>query len=435
LTGNADTTPGTNYLGSSDNVALELKVNGGRALRLEPATDSPNLIGGQASNSVTSGVVGACVAGGGTVTDTNRVTDDYGFVGGGGNNQAGNNSGTTNDAYYAVVSGGYHNTASGGHSTVAGGYSNAASGNKSTVAGGYSNTASGGSSTVAGGHSNTASGGNDTVAGGYSNTASDGYSTVAGGYSNTASNGYSTVAGGYSNTASGIASTVGGGNGNTAAGSYSFAAGQSANISSSHHGTFLFSDNSTASSFNSISQNEFAARAIGGVRFVLGIDGSGNPTWTCSIQYGGAWACASDRNLKENITPVDGRQTLAKLAEMPIAYWNAKGADPTVRHLGPMAQDFRAAFGLGQDDKSISTIDLDGVALASIQGLNAEIKDRDQKIQTLERRLAAVELRQSLGAVGGLPAAWLMVVFGLAALCLLLAGLALGLALRKGGLR
>jgi hypothetical protein len=192
------------------------------------------------------------------------------------------------------------------------------------------------------------------------------------------------------------------------------------------------------------------------VRFVLGIDGSGNPTWTCSVTSGNSWSCSSDRNLKENITPVDGRQTLAKLAEMPIAYWNARGTDPSVRHLGPMAQDFRAAFGLGQDDKTISTIDLDGVALASIQGLNDELKDRDQHIQALqadnkelhadnealhadntvlERRLAAVELRQSLGAAGGLPSAWLMVVIGLAGLCLLLAGLALGLALRRGGVR
>ena len=65
LTGNAGTTPGTNYLGTSDNQALELKVNGARALRLEPNATSPNLIGGYSGNWFTPGVYGATIGGGG----------------------------------------------------------------------------------------------------------------------------------------------------------------------------------------------------------------------------------------------------------------------------------------------------------------------------------------------------------------------------------
>lgn len=87
LTGNAGTTPGTHFLGTTDNRALELHVNSQRALRLEPTSGTPNLIGGFSGNSVaagvTAGVVGATIAGGGdSGVDKNRVTDHYGTVGG-----------------------------------------------------------------------------------------------------------------------------------------------------------------------------------------------------------------------------------------------------------------------------------------------------------------------------------------------------------------
>ena len=76
--------PGTNFLGTTDNQALELRVNGQRALRLEPNATSPNLIGGYSANWLASGVSGATIGGGGTASYLNRVTDDYGTVGGGG---------------------------------------------------------------------------------------------------------------------------------------------------------------------------------------------------------------------------------------------------------------------------------------------------------------------------------------------------------------
>lgn len=104
---------------------------------------SPNLIGGYNGNSVTSGVYGATIGGGGSSGSTNRVTDNYGTVGGGHSNQAGDNSGGTGDSSYATVSGGIFNTASGSYATVGGGNGNAASEQGATVPGGDYNTAAG----------------------------------------------------------------------------------------------------------------------------------------------------------------------------------------------------------------------------------------------------------------------------------------------------
>jgi len=73
-----------------------------------------------------------------------------------------------------------------------------------------------------------------------------------------------------------------------------------------------------------------------------------------------------DRHTKENIQPVDPRAVLDKVAGMPVSEWSYKN-DASSRHVSPMAQDFRAAFGLGHDDKGIAIIDADGVALAAIQ--------------------------------------------------------------------
>jgi hypothetical protein len=105
----------------------------------------------------------------------------------------------------------------------------------------------------------------------------------------------------------------------------------------------------------------------------------------------------SDRNLKENFAPVSPREVLDKVAALPIQKWNFK-SDTATPHLGPMAQDFHAAFGLGTDDKHIATVDADGVALAAIQGLNqkmeelkSELNRRDAENTELKQRLEALE--------------------------------------------
>ena len=111
LTGNSGTVAGTNFLGTLDNVALEFRVNNSRALRLEPNTTSPNILGGYSGNWLTSGVVGAVIGGGGYASNLNIVTDNYGVVGGGANNRAGDNNGTTSDNPYATIGGGLNNYA------------------------------------------------------------------------------------------------------------------------------------------------------------------------------------------------------------------------------------------------------------------------------------------------------------------------------------
>jgi hypothetical protein len=106
----------------------------------------------------------------------------------------------------------------------------------------------------------------------------------------------------------------------------------------------------------------------------------------------------SDRNKKENFAEVNTRDVLEKVAGLPITTWNFKESDPNVRRMGPMAQDFHAAFGLnGKDDKTISLVDGQGVALAAIQGLNAklgdELKQRDLVIEAQKAKLAEMESR------------------------------------------
>ena len=78
--------------------------------------------------------------------------------------------------------------------------------------------------------------------------------------------------------------------------------------------------------------------------------------------------------------------------------WSYK-ADPETRHVGPMAQDFYAAFNIGTDDKHISPIDEGGVAFAAIQALNRKVEEKDGQIRQLEERLDKLE--QLLKSAGG----------------------------------
>ena len=649
VTGNTGTDPATDYLGTADDQAVELRVNNTRALRLEPNATSPNIIGGLSANSVASGVYGATISGGGQagfanlVTDqygtvgggynnqagdnagtaidkgqatvgggygnkatglsstvaggwqneangrestvgggssnvangtystvsggtlsdatgnfstvgggygnkatanyatiagggrtvsgdsstANRVTDNYGTVGGGGNNQAGDNAGTTDDAYYATVGGGrsneaggqyatvgggwsngaadfyatvgggYSNNASANSATISGGYNSSATADCATVGGGYSNNATSDSATIAGGRDNAASGSYATVGGGYSNQASSDYATIAGGgrsdpassatanrvkdrygtiggggnnqagdddpstnnaeyatvgggKSNEAGNRYATVGGGISNIASGAYSTVAGGVGNDATGNYSFvgggdsneatkldttvgggygneatgeystiaggwmnqASGQYATIpggayngalggysfAAGRHakangdGCFVWGDSSTTADIAASGTNEFKVRASGGVWFYSTSD----LTKGVKLEAGGTgWVGfnTSNKALKYGIRSVDGKDILYRLAQMPISRWSYQSEEPKIEHLGPMAQDFYDAFGLGEDNKHISTVDADGVAMAAIQGLHEIVQEKEGRIFKLEQRNADLEER------------------------------------------
>lgn len=98
----------------------------------------------------------------------------------------------------------------------------------------------------------------------------------------------------------------------------------------------------------------------------------------------------SDRTMKENFERANPREVLARVERLPIQTWNFK-SEPEARHIGPIAQDFHAAFQFGADDRHIATVDADGVALAAIQGLNEVVKEKEARIETLERRLAELE--------------------------------------------
>src|SRR4029077_7679261 len=102
----------------------------------------------------------------------------------------------------------------------------------------------------------------------------------------------------------------------------------------------------------------------------------------------GVWTSVSDRSRKTDFKEVDTRAILDKLAAMPVRQWRYTNEDSCLKHIGPVAQDFKSTFGLGDDDKSIGTIDADGVALAAIQGLNQKLEDRyrkaDMRVQNLE---------------------------------------------------
>jgi hypothetical protein len=111
-----------------------------------------------------------------------------------------------------------------------------------------------------------------------------------------------------------------------------------------------------------------------------------------------AFNVSSDKNVKENFAAVDQKTVLERLSTIPISTWNFIENDNKVRHMGPMAQDFYAAFGLGMDDKHISTVDADGVALAAIQELNkrnqalsSENSSLRGKVDDLATRISALE--------------------------------------------
>jgi hypothetical protein len=391
LSGNSNTVSGQ-FIGTADDQPFDVRVNNVRVMRFRLNTDgggfytnSPNVIGGSSVNtSVNTSVVGATIAGGGGQdvngnSYANKVTANFGTVGGGDANTASGYTATT-------VGGGENNTASSLYATVGGGDANTASGYSATVGGGEQNTASGYSATVGGGDQNTASGD---------------YATVGGGEQNAASGYVATVGGGVGNTASGVWATVSGGKQNTASADNSFAAGTYANAK--NDGAFVWADDNNFI-FSSTTANQFRVRATGGTTFVTAIDGSGGVTAGVHVLAGDtAWSSISDKNAKKNFQPINAEAVLEKLAAIPVEQWNYKWeSDTNAPHLGPMAQDFKAAFYPGRDDKTISTLEFDGVELAAIQGLNqklerqikaqnAQLKDKEAEIQELKQRLERLE--------------------------------------------
>jgi hypothetical protein len=473
LAGNAGTTPGLNFLGTTDNQPLEFKVNGNRTLRLDV---NGNIADGSSANSISTNALYSVIAGGsnniiqasasviggghdntvqtnaanstiaGGRYNTIQTNVDVATIGGGEKNtvqfdadattiSGGSLNTIQTNADYATIGGGYTNTVGANSSTVAGGRYNTVqtNANSSTISGGryntiqinaYDATIGGGvtntiwsnayASTIGGGNNNTVQtnannstiGGGawnliqtnaffSTVGGGLSNTiqATATYSTISGGrYSTIQTNAYlSVIGGGYNNNILSNAhyAAIPGGMNNVAAGSYSFAFGNGAKAL--HDGAFVWGDSIPAYISSTVS-NSWTARASGGVRF---FSNSGATVGVQLAAGGNAWSPMSDRNVKENFQPVDQRAVLEKVCRLPVTEWNLISQPAGIRHIGPMAQDFQAAFGVGEDDRHISTSDADGVAFAAIQGLNQKVeqvvKEKNARIQTLEKDVAELK--------------------------------------------
>lgn len=144
------------------------------------------------------------------------------------------------------------------------------------------------------------------------------------------------------------------------------------------------------------SGGSFSATAPGGVLFLVGGAtaelASRATNWTyAQISPGGtSWSATSDSNAKTGITAVDHRDILRGVASLPVSTWQYSH-DAGRSHIGPMAQDFRQIFGLGFDDKHISTLDADGVALSALKGLIEELKERQQRSAAQAKRLSELE--------------------------------------------
>lgn len=321
------------------------------------------------------------VAGGGgaSVVDSNSASGDYSTIGGGRTQY------TTGD--YSTIGGGAFNKARGDYAVVSGG-----GGSGGAV---DSNSAHGFASVIGGGRRNFADGAVATIAGGHDNETGANYASVLGGAVNKALGGYSVVGGGHYNIAEGSSSVVPGGRQCSAVGTQSLAAGSYAKAM--HNGSFVLSANNTSATSDSIASGgveQFVVRADSGLYFT---NSSGvapyntarliNTSTGACLTTGGTWTDASDRNLKENVHEIDGRELLDKLRDLPVTEWNYIAEEDNVKRIGPMGQDFYRIFGYGGDEKSLSARDLASIAVVAIQALDrktSEIDDLKQKMAEME---------------------------------------------------
>jgi trimeric autotransporter adhesin len=429
LAGNGGTTEGTHFLGTTDNRALNVQVNNSPVFRFQPAPGGGSVVGGLNS------VIPASTAGA--------------MIGGGVAN--------TNQSAYATIAGGQRNVIqfTSSHAVIGGGLGHFIETNSS-----YSAISAGANNSIR----------RLIFTGEFASTNNAQYSAIGGGQNNLVEGGsWSVIAGGRNNLIRGDYAVVAGGEGNVAV-SHSFAAGRRARAI--HDGSFIWADSVNAD-FITTRFNEFAIRADGGLRLESSrginlnaadtpiitrrwdvFDGTaplvkqGHGRWGLFMEPGaltagiptlgarifqvarynpngtfvqllrvdqagnlvtaGSVNPPSDRNVKQDFSAVDPEAILARVAALPIRTWSYTN-EPAVRHIGPVAQDFHAAFGVGSDDTTIATVDADGVALAAIQGLHQKVEKfvranavqiqvleraierKDAEIETLKRELAAVK--------------------------------------------
>jgi hypothetical protein len=143
--------------------------------------------------------------------------------------------------------------------------------------------------------------------------------------------------------------------------------------------------------------SEFTIQANGTVLMGPGANTVFTLTPAGALTIAGALTQGSSATVKENFVAVDRRSLLSRVVDLAITTWNYKTDADSVRHLGPTAEDFYAAFGLGADDRHIAPGDLAAIALVAIQELDQIVRDQNIQIEQLKQR--NLDLEQRLDAL------------------------------------
>ena len=370
---------GINATGAVPDPSAMLHVEGGFLVTGAPGGAVPDL--GAGSRLMFYPVKAAFRAGNVTGTQWNNINVGLYSVALGNNTIATANSSTAMGNN--TLAAGANSTAMGINS-IANNSSATAMGNTTVASGvnafamGIFTTASGANSTAIG--NNTIASGNNSTAMGINSIANNSSATAMGN-STTASGGNSTAIG-NSTTASGFNSTAIGNN-TTASGPNSTAMGNGVSTNS-RDGAFVIGDNSLVAAMTSSADNQMSMRFAGGYRLFSNLI---NTTGVTLAPGGGSWSTVSDKHKKENFSALDAESILKKVAALPLSKWNYKSQPASQKHVGPMAQDFYAAFqldGIG-NDSTINTGDIDGINMAAIQALEkrtADLKNENERLKT-----------------------------------------------------
>lgn len=235
----------------------------------------------------------------------------------------------------------------------------------------------------------------------------------------TTANGRSIFAGGINSVANGSNSFSFGANVSSSDGGVVLGANSSAyahssfafgsGVAANHSGSFIFGDSNYSSSivngnlipeFSSTTVNQFSTRFAGDAtldQLYPGGDYASYRFYTNDSTTLGSylrpsmsgWNNFSDANMKENFEEIDFIELLNKIRYLDVSTWNYIDGSDEIRYMGPMSQDFHDAFKLGgNDNKSINTINIDGVNLSGIKGLIQEIDFLKKRITDLEEQLS-----------------------------------------------
>jgi hypothetical protein len=379
--GDTNTASGDNsFCGAGFNIQAQASLSGIVAGTSNTVVATNGFIGGGLTNTISSGATESVIVGG----NLNTVhTTQSGILTGASNQIFGNRScigaGTSNIVgaiESTIVSGNNNQIIIGADDAFIGaGTDQIAYGVKSFIGGGEFNTTSITLQAVVA---------NSAVVAGSHNASIGPNSFVGAGAVNTASGANSFCGAGFNNTASGTNSFIGAGDTNTALGTASVALGTQGHANT--NGSFVFSDSTAAT--NALVADSFTVGCSGGAQFysdnlrVIGVRLRAGAT---------TWSVTSDRNLKENLIPLDQSQILEQVNQVPLYQYNFIGSSVDNINKGPMAQDWNQVFPNGRDTLTINSGDMISVALASIQALTAEVKALKQSLETAVQRIAQLE--------------------------------------------